>query len=252
LAPIALIAVLVVFLLTAAISVITGGTSLITVPVMLQFGIEPHVAVATNMFAIIFLSLGGTLPFWRDPLLLNKRLPVLIALTLIGSIIGAYLLLFVPSKAMPAIIAGAMLSIALFTVVRPDAGTERASPSRTLEIVGYLATLLLGVYGGFFSGGYVALLTAAYVALFRMTFLEAVVVTKVLNFFSSLVATAIFAGQKIVDWKLGILLSLASFVGALVGAVVARKLNNLWLRRIFLAAVVALALKTLLFDIRKT
>jgi uncharacterized protein len=53
------------FFFTAAISVVTGGTSLLTVPVMLSFGFEPHVAVATNMLALIFLSLGGTLPFLR-------------------------------------------------------------------------------------------------------------------------------------------------------------------------------------------
>lgn len=37
-----------VFFLTAVISVVTGGTSLITVPVLMQFGIEPHVAVSAN------------------------------------------------------------------------------------------------------------------------------------------------------------------------------------------------------------
>jgi hypothetical protein len=34
------------FFFTPAISVLTGGTSLLTVPVMLSFGVEPHVAVA--------------------------------------------------------------------------------------------------------------------------------------------------------------------------------------------------------------
>jgi uncharacterized membrane protein YfcA len=58
------------FFFTAGISVVTGGTSLLTVPVMLSFGLEPRVAVATNMVALIFLSLGGTLPFLK-----GKRLP---------------------------------------------------------------------------------------------------------------------------------------------------------------------------------
>ena len=42
-----------VFFLTSVISVVTGSTSLITVPVMIAFGVEPHVAVATNMLALI-------------------------------------------------------------------------------------------------------------------------------------------------------------------------------------------------------
>jgi hypothetical protein len=46
-----------IFLLTAFVSVVTGGTSLITVPVMMQLGIDPHTAVATNMLTLVFLSL---------------------------------------------------------------------------------------------------------------------------------------------------------------------------------------------------
>ena len=80
------------FLFTAFISVVTGGTSLITVPVMMQLGTEPHVAVATNMLSLIFLSLGGTVPFLKGEIIPRQRLPALIGLTLIGSILGALLL----------------------------------------------------------------------------------------------------------------------------------------------------------------
>jgi Sulfite exporter TauE/SafE len=55
----ALVCLTAVFALTAFVSVVTGGTSLITVPVMIELGIDPHVAVATNMLTLIFLSLGG-------------------------------------------------------------------------------------------------------------------------------------------------------------------------------------------------
>jgi uncharacterized membrane protein YfcA len=240
----------VVFFFTAVISVVTGGTSLVTVPVMLQCGIDPHVAVATNMFALIFLSLGGTLPFLKGEGISRQRLPALTFLTLVGSILGAFLLLAVPTKAMPIVIATAMIVVAVFSLIDRSAGLARpAPPSRMLETVGYSVTLLLGVYGGFFSGGYVALLTAAYVAFFRMTFVEAVAVTKVLNFFSSLIATVVFAWQSLIDWKLGLLLGAVSFAGAILGAAQARKMSNVWLRRIFLTAVIILALKTLLVDV---
>jgi uncharacterized membrane protein YfcA len=77
---------------------------------------------------------------------------------------------------------------------------------------------------------------------------EAVAVTKVLNFFSSLVATAVFAAQGLIDWKLGVGLSAAALGGGLVGAALAQRIGNIWLRRVFLAAVIALAVKTLLYD----
>ena len=235
----------VVFFFTAVISVVTGGTSLITVPVMMQCGMNPHVAVATNMLALVFLSLGGTVPFIKGQAIPRKRLPALTGLTLVGSTLGAFLLLAVPSRNMPIVIAAAMLVVMLFSLVKRDMGVSKApgTSSRSLAIAGYIATFALGVYGGFFSGGYVALLTVAYVFFFRMTFTEAVAVTKVLNFFSSLIATAIFAWQGIIDWKLGVLLSAVSFAGAVLGATFARRMSDMWLRRVFLTAVAVLTVK---------
>jgi uncharacterized membrane protein YfcA len=249
--PTVLTCLAVVFFLTSIISVITGGTSLITVPVMMQLGIDPHVSVATNMLALIFLSLGGSLPFLKSQSFPRKRLPALIGLTLVASTLGAMLLLVVPTKAMPLVIATAMLVVAVFSLMNRDAGISQSidGPSRRLEAAGYFATFVFGIYGGFFSGGYVILLTAAYVAFFHMTFVEAVAVTKVLNFFSSSVAAAVFAGQGLIDWNLGLILSMAAFAGGLIGAALAQRTSNRWLRRIFLTAVIALAAKTLLYDV---
>ena len=115
-------------------------------------------------------------------------------------------------------------------------------------MAGYAATFALGVYGGFFSGGYVTLLTAAFVALFRMSFVEAVATTKVVNVCSSLVATLVFMWAGLVDYRLGALLAVVMFAGAFVGARVALRVDERHLRSVFLATVVALALKILLYD----
>ena len=63
-------------------------------------------------------------------------------------------------------------------------------------------------------------------------------------------ATAVFAVRGLIDWKLGLILSAVSFAGAAAGAALARNLSNHTLRRIFLVAVLALAAKTLLYDVR--
>ncbi|MFN6487113.1 MULTISPECIES: sulfite exporter TauE/SafE family protein [unclassified Nostoc] len=238
-----------IFFLTSIISVITGSTSLITVPVMLQLSIEPRIALATNMLALTFMSVGGTLPFIGKKAIDRSRLPIMIALTLLGSIIGALLVLVVPSKSMPLIISILMIVVVVFSITNRNAGivSRIGKPSPIEEIGGYVATFVLGVYGGFFSGGYVTMLTAAYVSLFRMTFVQAIANTKFINIFSSLIATIIFFTQGIVDYKLGIILSITMFIGGIVGSRVALRLSNLWLRRIFLSTVIALAFKTL-FD----
>jgi uncharacterized membrane protein YfcA len=249
----AFVCLVAVFAFTAFISVVTGGTSLITVPVMMQLGIDPRGAVATNMLTLVFLSLGGTVPFLRGGVIPRKRLPALVGLTLVGSILGALLLLVVPAKAVPLVVAAAMIVVVVFTVAKRNAGVEAATanPSPASVLAGYVLTFLLGVYGGFFSGGYVALLTAAFVACFGMTFLEAVAVTKVLNVASSLVATVVFAARGLIDWRLGLTLSLVSFAGAVLGAAVARRLSNALLRQVFLVTVIVLAAKTLAYDLQR-
>jgi uncharacterized membrane protein YfcA len=54
-------ALAIVVFLTSVVSVITGSTSLIMVPAMLLFGIEPKSVVATYMLALVLMSTGGTL-----------------------------------------------------------------------------------------------------------------------------------------------------------------------------------------------
>jgi uncharacterized protein len=186
-------------------------------------------------------------PFIKSRALRDRRLPWLVSLTLVGSTLGASLLIVVPTRAMPLVVSVAMIVVAVFSLANRNAGLseEADGASRMMAILGYTSTLALGIYGGFFSGGYVALLTAAYVAFFRMTFIEAVAATKLLNAASSLVATAVFAWEGLIDWRLGIVLGVVSFVGAALGAVLAKRLSNVWLRRVFLAAVVLLALVTL-------
>jgi uncharacterized membrane protein YfcA len=240
-----------VFFVTSGVSVVTGSTSLITVPAMFEVGIAPHTAIATNMFALTFLSIGGSLPFLRGEGVDRKRLLWLILLTLAGSIGGAFLLLIVPQASVPVVVSAAMIGAAIFSLIYRRAGVDQSlsAPSMGGEVAGYALTFLLGIYGGFFSGGYVTLLTAVFVVMFRMTFVEAIATTKLVNVFSSGVATVIFMGHGLVNYRLGAILGATMFVGALLGARFAIRLGNAWLRRIYLTAVWLLGLKILAFDV---
>ena len=229
---------------------VTGANSLITIPVMLQFGIDPRVATATNMLALTFMSVGGALPFVGKGVFDTKRLPLFVALTLLSSAVGAWLVTLLPAEAMSFLIAFFMLGVAVFVVLNRRAGvTPKLQVSRGAAFGGYLLTFILGVYGGFFSGGYVTMLTTGFVALFGMTFMQAVATTKIINIFSSLIATVVYVWAGLIDWPLGIALSVIMFVGATLGGRLALRLNNEVVRQVFLVVVVALAVKTLVFDL---
>jgi uncharacterized protein len=244
----AIITLVLLFFITTVIGVVTGSNSLITVPVMFQFGIEPKVAVATNMFGLTFMAAGATIPFLRQGAINKRKVAPLIVLTLIGSAIGASLVGFISDKTIPVIVSVSMIIVTIFTLVKPEAGVARVEAvSRRFLIITYVLTFLLGIYGGLYSGGYVTVLTAALVAFFGMTFGESVAATKLINVFSSSIATIIFMWQGLVDYKLGAILAVVMFCGAFVGAHTATKLNDVWLKRIFIGTVLILAVKTI-FD----
>ena len=71
------------------------------------------------------------------------------------------------------------VGLAIFSILNKNLGqaSHEAPASNVAVIAGYAATFLLAICGGFFSGGYVTMLTAAFVLLFGMTFLQAVAAT---------------------------------------------------------------------------
>ena len=244
----AIIILVLLFFITTAIGVVTGGNSLITVPVMFQFGIEPKTAIATNMFGLLFMSIGASIPFLRQGKIEFKRLSPLIVLTLIGSTLGALLVGWISDKTIPIIVSVAMIAVSIFTLVKRDAGVKKpGNVSSNSLILAYVLTFFLGIYGGLYSGGYITILTSVFVAFLGMTFSEAVAGTKFINIFSSAIAVIVFMWQGLIDYKLGVILAVTMFLGAYVGAHFVTKLNDLWLKRIFLTTVLILAIKTI-FD----
>ena len=240
----ALIVLIIVFFLTSTIGVVTGSISLVAVPAMFQVGIEPRVAVATNIFALVFMSVGGALPFIRQKRVNYAKVWPLIVLTVISSAIGAALVGIMSGAGIKVVVTVAMIGVSIFTLWRRNAGlTPGAHHSWTTPLT-YALVFSLGIYGGLFSGGYVTVLTVVCVAIAGMTYTEAVASTKVINVFSSGIATIVFMWQGLVDYRLGLILGITMFVGAYVGAHYATKLNDVWLRRVFLTTILLLAIKT--------
>jgi len=248
-----LIGLIILFFVTSVVGVVTGSNSLITVPAMFQFGIDGKEAIATNMFGLTFMAIGGTIPFLRQGKIEPKRLSPLIIVTLIGSALGALLVGYITNSAIKLIVSIAMFVVVAFTLLKPQRRpqTDEAEiaevPHRSLwnYPLGIVITFLLAIYGGLYSGGYVTVLTASFIGFLGMNYAESVGSTKLVNVFSSGIATVVFMGQGLVNYKLGAVLAVTMFIGAYVGAHYATKMNEVWLKRIFLGSVVLLAIKTL-------
>jgi hypothetical protein len=118
------------FFITSVIGVVTGSNSLITVPVMFQFGIDPKVAVATNMFGLTFMNVGATIPFLRKDIIKYRKIAPLVIITLISSAIGALLVGLITSQSIKLIVSIAMISVAVFVLLKRDSGVADGGEAR--------------------------------------------------------------------------------------------------------------------------
>jgi len=237
-----------VSLVAAAIGAITGGNSLLTVPAMLLAGMDPKTAVATNMLTVTFLSAGAAARFVRERMIPPHPTAGLVMSAVPGSIAGAVIALAVREATLRTIISIAMLGMAVFIAAQPRFGAQRRPTSDTLRGVGYVLMALWAIYGGMFSGGYTTVLTFACVMLFGTTLVEAVGLTKMVNFVGSAAATLWFLVQGRIDWPVGLAMSAGGLVGGWLGAHFAIRAGVEWVRRVFVAMVAALGVK-LLFDV---
>jgi uncharacterized membrane protein YfcA len=233
------------------VSASVGGTALVMVPLLVAFGMEPRVAIASNKVAIIFLSAAATLRFRRNVALPPASVLALLAIpVVIGSVAGAALVVRAPAGITRVIIGTAAIVVAAFLFLKKDAGlTDRTHGVTGRETVRALLVLLpLSVYGGFFTGGYATLLTYTLVIMLGFSFLQGAAATRLLSIFGAAAAAIIFAREGVIDYTLSAFLCAAYFAGGTLGTQIAVKKGSRWLRTLFLVAAIALALRILIVE----
>jgi uncharacterized membrane protein YfcA len=234
-------------LVTGAVGAITGGNSLINVPLMIMIGMPPRQAVATNMFAVIFMTVSATARFARAGVLRWHLLAPLGAITVVTSALGAVIAVKLPETVVKLVVGISMgVLVAFIALHHPKAPPPATAARRT---AGYIGATLLGVYGGFFSGGYTTLMTVLCTVCFGLTMMESVAVTKPVNLISCVAASIVFFAGGIIDLRVGLPLAAANLVGGWLGAHAALKGGDRFVRALFLLTVAALAVKLVVWDV---
>lgn len=234
---------------TGAVGAITGGNSLINVPLMMMVGMSSREAVATNMFAVLFMTISATARFARDKLISSRFVLPLCVLTAVSSALGAELAVKLPEAAVKTIVGVSMALLVIFMVARRSSTARTESSPPPALAAGYALTFVLGIYGGLFSGGYTTLMTFLGVACLGLRMLESVALMKPVNLVSCAAASVVFFSAHLIDWRVAVPLAIANLVGGYLGAHLAVRTSQRVVRGFFLATVAALALKLLAYDV---
>jgi uncharacterized protein len=103
----------------------------------------------------------------------------------------------------------------------------------------------IGFYDGLFGPGTGSFFMLAFVSLAGFGMLKATAHTKLLNFASNLGGFATFALVGAVAWKIGVLMGIAQFIGARIGASLAMRIGSRLIKPLLVITCIALAVKLL-------
>ena len=216
------------------INTIVGSGSLITFPTLLAFGFPPVTANVSNNIGLVPGGLSGTWGYRRELRGQGSLVRRLVPMSLMGSVAGALLLLWLPAAAFQAIVP-VLLAISLVLVVLqprlqarvlarhadPDAGQHRLHQPLLLG-----GTLGAGVYGGYFGAAQGVLLMGLLGSLVPEPLQRLNGVKNVLSLVVNSVAAVTFAivARDHIDPAAVGLVAAGSLVGGLLGSRFGRRL----------------------------
>jgi uncharacterized membrane protein YfcA len=223
-----------------AINAVVGSGSLITFPTLVALGYPPVAANVANSLGLVPGAAAGAYGYRRE---LRGRLGSVLRLacaSLVGALIGAWLLLSLPAGAFEVIVPVLIVISLVLVVLQPWLNAWLAARRRSSQPHGGPWLLLgifgTGVYGGYF-GAAQGVILLALLGIFLDDDLQRVNgVKNVLAGIANGAAAVLFiAAAPKIEWTAVLLIAVGSTFGGLLGAVLGRRLPAIVLRTVIVA-----------------
>ena len=224
-----------------------GGGGLISMPALTFLGLPPNIAVATNRFGSLGVGLSSTYKFAKAKKIVFKYAFPLMAISVIGSVIGAKILIEINQELLTKLIGFLIIFMLPFIFIKNKSGIKRKVVGRSYKIFGFIAYSGLAVYDGFFGAGAGIFATYILVFLLGLTYIESNATDKIAWLLNGIVSTVIFAFYGLINYFFGIILLAGMLIGGYFGAHTAIKKGNNFVRILFSIVVLVSALKLIFF-----
>jgi uncharacterized membrane protein YfcA len=226
---------------------VAGGGTLVSFPALLAVGLSPVAANVTNTVAI-WPGQVSSLWGYRGHLAEERRRATVLAVpAVLGGIAGSLLLLWLPESAFAALVPWLILFACLLLALQgPLKAVAMHGTAHPHPAVHWLVQFLISVYGGYFGAGMGILMLAAMGILIPSSLQHANGLKILLGTLTNGVACVLFAFDGRVDWRVALVMAVASIVGGVIGSSLARRLPPGAMRAIAIAIGVFAAGKILL------
>ena len=194
-----------------------GGGSFITLPALLYSGITPILANTTSAAVLLPGYIGSVIGFKNTFSTLDlKKLIPLLALTIIFSIGGAYLLINSSDEFFLQFIPFLILIATLLFLFNPT--SELASVNTSASLPQKIGLSIVSTYGGYFNGGLgIALLSVLSLGS-QFSLKQMSAVKSLISFLITTVSVCVFLFNGFIVWSYVVYMIIFSVLGGFTGA----------------------------------
>lgn len=210
---------------------LAGGGSFITLPALMLTGLNP---LAANVTSTVALFPAQVATGWTGRALVSDvgklRFRILFVISLVGGVVGAFLLLHTPTRVFARLVPWLVLfATAVFAwgsfLRKPRPEGEVGLGAKGAALVQFV----IAIYGGYFGGGIGFLMMAA-LTLAGLSARWAASTKNVLAAVMNAAAVAVFVFSPNVVWLQMAVLSAGAIVGGVSGALLLKRVNERILR----------------------
>ena len=234
--------------LAGLVDAVVGGGGLIQIPALFSIlpGVAPATLLGTSKLAGIWGTGAAAINFSRRVKLEWSAAAPAAAAAFALAFAGAYTVTKVPPDFMRKLLPVILVMVAVYTFRKKDFGSVHA-PKHSGSRERILAVGIggaIGFYDGFFGPGTGSFLVFLFVRFFGYDFLGASAVAKVVNVACNLSALIWFWRSGHLLWQIGFGMAICNVAGSLIGSRLAIRHGSAFVRKLFLAVVSVLILKT--------
>lgn len=230
-------------LTAGTVNTLAGGGSLLTVPLLVMFGLPSPIANGTNRVGV---ALGSATATWRLAAEgaegLREAVPLILP-TALGAVLGARLVVELPAAWFERAFGVIMLALLVPTLrasARPAPAPDAAARAPARPALRFAAFFAIGLYGGAFQAG-VGVLLLSVLSLAGVDLIRSTQIKTALNTCFTLLALPVFYWAGQIVWPEALALGLGFAAGGAVGARLAVRGGARVIRPVLAVAVVALA-----------
>ena len=230
------------------INILAGGGSLLTLPILIFLGLPPTVANGTNRISIVIQNVFSVAGF-KSKGVSEFKFSLWIGLSAtIGAIIGSNIAVDIKGDLFNKILAIIMFIVVIYMLINPKIKVVQSERKTGKYFwMSIIAFFFVGLYGGFIQAGVGFIIILALSGINRFTLVKTNAIKVLVALIYNISSIAIFAMSGMIDWKLGLYLSIGNALGGWISSRFQVKKGDGFVRIFLMIMIVIMGIKLWFF-----